>query len=145
MKVIITILTSLLFVFGTLQASADIITDLRPAMNAAAAAHGIDPVLMEAIIRIESGHGKSKAARNKNNLAGIMGRRSLRSYSSKEACIQDLARILGKYKARGRVTVAQIARTYCASHAKWTRAVSSNMRNIRAGKWGMEHLKTQAK
>lgn len=140
MRVTITILTSLMLVMGAFAGEPDMVTALRPAIREAAAAHGVDPVLMEAIIRLESGHATSHAARRKNNLAGIMGRRGQRSYASKEECVKDLARILGKYKARGRVSVAQIARSYCASHGKWTRGVTANMKDIRNGRWGNEHI-----
>lgn len=122
----------------TWNAVADRVADLRPVINEAAAAHGVDPVMMEAIIRLESGHATSKAARYKNNLAGIMGRRGQRYYASKEACVRDLARILGKYKSKGRVTVAQVSRTYCARHvrSKWTSKVTMFMGEIRRGRWG---------
>lgn len=133
MKFTITILTGLML---TWCAVADQVTDLRPAINEAAASYGVDPVLMEAIIRHESANATSKAARRKNNLAGIMGRRGQRSYGSKEECVKDLARILGNYKAKGRVSVAQISRTYCRSHAQWVRYVNSYMGQIRSGRWG---------
>ncbi len=133
MKCIVTMLTCLLMVWG---AAAEQVTALRPAIREAAAANGIDPVLMEAIIRHESAHATSKAARSKNNLAGIMGRRGQRRYESKEACVQDLGRLLGKYKAKGRVTVAQIGRVYCQSSSPWARYINSYMKQIRDGKWG---------
>ncbi len=133
MRLTITILTGLMMLFA---AQAEIVTALRPAIKEAAAKNGVDPVLMEAIIRFESGNATSSAARRKNNLAGIMGRRGQRRYESKEACVEDLGRILGKYRAKGRVTVVQISRVYCASHAKWANRVSSTMSAIRAGKWG---------
>lgn len=144
MRVTITILTSLMLMIGALHADADTVTELRPAIKEAAAANGVDPVLMEAIIRHESAHATSKAARSKNNLAGIMGRRGQRRYETKEECVQDLGRILGKYKARGRVTIPQIARIYCRSHSQWIRHVSANVKSIRSGKWGMEHLEPQS-
>lgn len=115
---------------------ADTVTDLRPVINEAAAANGVDPVLVEAIIRYESAHATSHAAVKKNNLAGIMGRKGQRRYESKEDCVRDLARILGEYKAKGRVTVAQIGRIYCASGDPWAASVSANMNSIRKGKWG---------
>ena len=133
MKFAITILTGLML---TLGAAADVVSDLRPAINEAAAAHGVDPVLVEAIIRHESANATSSAARKKNNLAGIMGRRGQRRYETKEDCVKDLARILGGYKAKGRVTVQQISRVYCKSHAQWIRYVNSYMGQIRSGKWG---------
>lgn len=142
MRVTITILTSLMMVLGAFAAP-DTVTHLRPAINEAAAANGVDPVLMEAIIRHESAHATSKAARRKNNLAGIMGRRGQRTYESKEACVRDLGRILGKYRAKGRTSVTQISRTYCRSRAQWVRCVNANMSAIRAGRWGNEHIQNQ--
>lgn len=133
MKFVLSIVVCFSLCWG---AVADIVSDLRPVINEAAAQHGIDPVLVEAIIRLESGHATSAAARKKNNLAGIMGRRGQRTYESKEHCVRDLARLLGAYKAKGRVTVAQIGRVYCRSHARWVRGVNDNMARIRAGKWG---------
>ncbi|MCQ2372386.1 MAG: glucosaminidase domain-containing protein [Akkermansia sp.] len=114
---------------------ADTVSDLRPAIKAAAEENGVDPVLIEAIIRHESGHAKSHAARHKNNLAGIMGRRGQRKYETKEECVADLGRILGKYKARGRVTTAQIGRVYCTVGG-WARQVNAHMAAIRSGRYG---------
>ena len=78
-----TILTGLMMV---LTAHSEIVTALRPAIREAAANNGVDPVLMEAIMRHESANATSSAARKKNNLAGIMGRRGQRRYATKEAC-----------------------------------------------------------
>ena len=133
MRVTMTILTGLMMV---LTAQSEIVTALRPAIREAAAKNGVDPVLMEAIIRHESANATSSAARRKNNLAGIMGRRGQRRYESKEACVQDLAELLAKYRAKGRVTLVQISRVYCSSHQSWVRGVSTYMKHIRAGKWG---------
>ncbi len=133
MRVTTTILTVMMMV---LAAAADTVSDLRPTIREAAAKHGLDPVLVEAIIRHESANATSSAARNKNNLAGIMGRRGQRRYETKEACVRDLANLLGKYRAKGRVSLIQISRVYCSSHTEWVRGVSHYMKSIRAGKWG---------
>ena len=133
MKSLLIILTGIMMVFG---AVAETVTALRPAINEAAAKHGVDPVLMEAIIRLESANGTSSAARRKNNLAGIMGKRGQRTYESKEACVNDLAQILAKYRAKGRTTVPQIARAYCKSTGPWIRHVNGYMRRIRNGEFG---------
>jgi hypothetical protein len=119
-----------------LAAYAETVVALRPAIREAAARHGVDPVLMEAIIRHESANATSSAARRKNNLAGIMGSRGQRRYETKEACVEDLAALLAKYRAKGRVTLVQISRAYCSSHQKWVNRVSSTMAAIRNGKWG---------
>jgi len=115
---------------------AENVTALRPAINDAAAKHGVDPVLMEAIIRHESANATSYSARRRNNLAGIMGRKGQRKYETKEACVQDLAQLLAKYRAKGRVTVAQIGRVYCSSTGSWVRHVNGLMGQIRDGKFG---------
>ena len=128
-----TILTGLMMV---LTAQSELVTALRPAIREAAAKNGVDPVLMEAIIRHESANATSSAARRKNNLAGIMGRRGQRRYASKEACVQDLAELLAKYRAKGRVTVVQISRAYCSDSKHWVSRISSTMSSIRKGKWG---------
>ena len=133
MRSTITILTGIMLMRS---AMAETVTALRPAINDAAAKHGVDPVLMEAIIRHESANATSYSARRRNNLAGIMGRRGQRNYESKEACVNDLAQILAKYRAKGRVTVAQIGRAYCSSHSSWTRHVNGLMGQIRKGKFG---------
>ena len=67
---------------------------------------------------------------------GIMGRNGQRRFESKEACVEHLAELLGKYRAKGRVTLVQISRVYCASHQKWVRGVSAYMKHINDGKWG---------
>lgn len=118
------------------SAVADTVTDLRPAIQEAASKHGVDPVLMEAIIRHESANATSSAARRKNNLAGIMGKRGQRKYESKEACVQDLAQLLAKYHAKGRRTVPQIACVYCKSTSSWIRHVNGYMTRIRNGEFG---------
>ncbi|MBQ9829305.1 MAG: glucosaminidase domain-containing protein [Akkermansia sp.] len=133
MRVTMTILTGLMMV---LTAQSELVTALRPAIREAAAKNGVDPVLMEAIIRHESANATSSAARRKNNLAGIMGRRGQRRYASKEACVQDLAELLAKYRAKGRVTVVQISRAYCSDSKHWVSRISSTMSAIRKGKWG---------
>ena len=133
MRSILIILTGIMMVFS---AVAETVTALRPAIKEAAAKHGVDPVLMEAIIRHESANATSSAARRKNNLAGIMGKKGQRKYQSKEECVQDLAQLLAKYRAKGRTTVPQIARVYCKSTSTWIRHVNGYMSQIRSGKFG---------
>ena len=134
MRTVLTGLATALLV--AMVAGADVVSDLRPTIRDAALQHGIDPVLMEAIIRHESANATSHAARSKNNLAGIMGRRGQRSYASKEDCVRHLGSILAKYKARGRVTVSQIGRIYCQTRSPWAANVRFFMNHIRRGRWG---------
>ena len=73
MKYLTTILTATLLICQTLVA--DTVTDLRPTIKEAAAVNDVDPVLMEAIIRLESGHAQSKAARTATHGATATDRR----------------------------------------------------------------------
>lgn len=111
------------------------IASLRPHIKKAAEANGVDPILIEAIIRHESAHGESQAARQKNNLAGIMGRNGLRKFKSKEDCIDDLASILAKYKRNGRTSINSIGRKY-AEDEGWSAKVKEHYKNIKNGKHG---------
>lgn len=120
----------------TVLVAADAVADLRPVIEKAAARHGVDPLFMEAIIRLESGHAASHAARTRNNLAGIMGSKSLRRYVSEEECVWHLASILGNYRAQGRVTVAEVGRIYSSNGRKWAEYIGRLMRAIQNGRWG---------
>ncbi len=130
------ILTGIIALSLSATLHADIVSDLRPTIQKVAKKHGLDPVLLEAIIRHESGHARSSAARKKNNLAGIMGRRGQRSYATKEACVVHLGAILKRYKQRGRVTVDQIGPIYCQSSSPWEKHIKTMMRLIRSGRYG---------
>ncbi len=128
------LITALAFLLP-MQLQAAVVVELRPTIKKVAADHGLDPVLLEAIIRHESGHARSSAARRKNNIAGIMGRRGQRQYATKEECVEHLGRILANYKKRGRVTVDQIGPIYCQSSSPWEKHIKTMMRLIRAGRY----------
>ena len=118
---------------------ADVVSDLRPAIWQAAATNQVDPIFMEAILRHESANGKSKAARTKNNLAGIMRKRGgQRSFESKEECVAYLGQLLQNYNRRGMKSMSSIGKRYAGSRKKseWVYYVNLYMKQIKAGKWG---------
>ncbi|MBT9449544.1 glucosaminidase domain-containing protein [Akkermansia glycaniphila] len=117
---------------------ADTISDLRPAIRKSAVEHGIDPVLMEAIIRFESGNGKSKAARQKNNFGGLMRKRGgLQKFETPEQGVEAVAVLLEKYRASGLTSVESIGRRYCRrSTGRWVRNINSYRKAIVEGKYG---------
>ncbi len=130
-------IVALIAFFALLPAAADVITDLRPHIREEAKAKDVDPVLLEAIMRHESAHGQSKAAKNKNNLAGIKAGRRLKTYNSKEDSVSHLAEVLVKYKKKGVVSVNGLSRRYCASSSKtWARHINRYMAAIRNGTYG---------
>ncbi|MEH7112349.1 glucosaminidase domain-containing protein [Neobacillus niacini] len=75
--------------------------------------YNIAPALLAAISIHETGNGMSNAARFKLNVAGMMGKNGLRSYSSIEESIFDMARNLRQnYLDKGKLTIAQIGAKY---------------------------------
>lgn len=75
--------------------------------------YDLDPNFLSAIAIHETGNGTSRAANEKNNVAGMMGKNGLRSYESVEESIFDMARNLRQnYVDQGRTTVAAIGAKY---------------------------------
>lgn len=75
--------------------------------------YNIDPALLAAIAQHETGNGKSRAAIEKNNIAGMMGKSGLKSYPSVESSIIDMARNLSQnYLNRGLTTIPEIGAKY---------------------------------
>jgi hypothetical protein len=75
--------------------------------------YGINPALLAAISIHETGNGTSNAARFKFNVAGMMGKNGLKTYSSIQESIFDMARNLRQnYLDKGKLTIAQIGAKY---------------------------------
>ena len=75
--------------------------------------YDLDPNLLSAIAIHETGNGTSRAANEKNNIAGMMGKNGLRSYDSVEESIFDMARNLRQnYVDQGKTTIAAIGAKY---------------------------------
>ncbi|WP_033542923.1 glucosaminidase domain-containing protein [Planococcus sp. CAU13] len=75
--------------------------------------YDLDPNLLSAIAIHETGNGTSRAANEKNNIAGMMGKNGLRSYDSVEESIFDMARNLRQnYLNQGKTTIASIGAKY---------------------------------
>lgn len=75
--------------------------------------YNVNPALLAAISQHETGNGKSHAAINKNNIAGMMGVNGLKSYSSVEDSIQDMARNISKnYLGLGLTSISEIGHKY---------------------------------
>lgn len=107
----------------------DVISDNRQQIIDSAKQHDVDPILMEAIMRYESGHGKSYAAKKRNNYCGMKGGKKV--YSSFKDCSDDLAFTLSKYRKKGRVTTKQIGRRYCPPNKRWAYNVDSIYKKVK--------------
>lgn len=102
--------------------------------------YNIDPTLLASISIHETGNGKSRAANEKNNVAGMMGAGGLKSYATVEDSIMDMARNLSKnYLNKGLTTIAQIGAKYAPVGASndptglnnhWVNGVSKYMNKL---------------
>lgn len=80
--------------------------------------YGVSAALMAAIVNNESAYGTSNAAKNKNNVAGIMSASSnytkLATFASVDDCLESLAKNLkNNYINKGLITISQIHEKYC--------------------------------
>ncbi len=101
----------------------------------------IDPALLAAVAQHETGNGKSRAANEKNNIAGMMGIHGLKSYSTLEESIMDMARNLSKnYLDKGLTTITEIGSKYAPVGASndpaglnnyWVSGVTKNYNRLR--------------
>lgn len=116
---------------------ADAIVGIRPEIHETADKYDVNPILMEAIIRWETNHGKSKAFQKKKNVAGIMGKRGLKYFKDHKDSIDSLGYILKVYQDKGLGSVPKISRRYAPDASKsWSRNVSLLMKQIQRGTWG---------
>ncbi len=73
----------------------------------------VNPALLAAISQHETGNGKSNAAAEKNNVAGMMGSHGLKSYASIADSIMDMAQNISKnYLGKGLSSIATIGSKY---------------------------------
>jgi len=81
--------------------------------------HNVNPMLVTAIARHETGNGSSYAVVNLNNPGGLMGSRGLLRYDSLEYGIEAMIKNLKSlYIDMGLVTIEQIQKKYCPVGAK---------------------------
>lgn len=95
--------------------------------------YGINAFFTIAVMKLESGNGKSSLARKKNNLFGLNasgGEENKRAFAfkTKEECVKKFGQLIAKnYIGKGYTTVDKIARKYCPANPKWTGLVSKIM------------------
>jgi beta-N-acetylglucosaminidase len=113
--------------------------------------YAVNAILLLAIIRLESGNGRSSAAQTMNNLGGlIVFERSVRvfkSFDSRYDCIIYMARLLsGAYLTEGGRffsghTLPDISRRYSTASQEWTAKVAQIITEIQAG---LDQIETAA-
>jgi len=122
------------------QALAGKLTGMGEAFVRAGEQYNVDPALLTSIALHETGNGKSRAAIEKNNIAGMMGRNGLKSYATVEESIMDMARNLSKnYLGQGLTSLGEIGAKYAPVGANndptglnnhWVTGVSRQMKQF---------------
>jgi len=92
--------------------------------------YNVNALLILAIVRLESGNGKSRIAQSKNNLGGIIvSQKSVavyKSFDTRSDCVIYMAKLLSeKYLTEGGkyhngYTLTDIAKSYSGSPTKWS-------------------------
>ena len=91
----------------------------------AAEIYDIDPKLLEAIERLESGNYTSELCVNQNNTWGARDGNGWKSFDSREQSTMELARCLRlNYYNQGLTTVEEIAPVYCPDGSNWAGMVN---------------------
>ncbi|SEM90380.1 glucosaminidase domain-containing protein [Paenibacillus sp. OV219] len=97
--------------------------------------YGINAFFTIAVMKLESGNGKSRLARTKNNLFGLNATssnpyRKATYFETKGDCVQKFGQLLSdNYVERGYTTIEKVARKYCPVNSKWASHVRSIMRS----------------
>jgi surface antigen len=102
--------------------------------------YGVDPVLVIAIAMHETGHGKSKAVKQRHNPGGLMGKDGLMTFASLDEGIDKMTRNLKKnYISQGLTTPAEIGPKYApvgaandptGSNSYWISGVTKNVKKL---------------
>ncbi|BBH20475.1 hypothetical protein Back11_18200 [Paenibacillus baekrokdamisoli] len=97
--------------------------------------YGINAFFTIAVMKLESGNGKSRLAKTKNNLFGlnaITGSENKKAFSfaTKGDSVRKFGQLLAKnYVGKGLTTIEKVARKYCPSNGRWSGDVRSIMKS----------------
>jgi hypothetical protein len=96
--------------------------------------YGINAYFTIAVMKLESGNGKSKLAKSKNNLFGLNavsgdeGRRAS-SFKTKGDSVRKFGQLIAKnYVGKGYTTIDKVAMKYCPANSRWPGLVKSIMK-----------------
>jgi len=95
--------------------------------------YGINSFFTIAVMKLESGHGKSQLARTKNNLFGLNAIDSdaynkALSFKTKGESVKQFGHIISEfYFDRGLTSLEKVARKYCGANSNWPVLVKSIM------------------
>ncbi|OBZ17307.1 glucosaminidase domain-containing protein [Bacillus sp. FJAT-26390] len=109
--------------------------DLEQAILEIEDEYGINAYFTIAVMKLESGNGKSKLAKSKNNLFGlnaIDGDKYNKAFSfeTKGDSVRKFGQLLSKnYVDKGLTTIEKVARKYCPANSKWSGLVKNIMKS----------------
>jgi len=95
--------------------------------------YGINALFTIAVMKLESGNGKSKLAREKNNLFGLNatggGNSKAYRFETKSDSVYKFGKIIAKsYLDKGYSTIEKVGKKYCPSNPKWASLVENIMK-----------------
>jgi flagellum-specific peptidoglycan hydrolase FlgJ len=97
--------------------------------------YGINAYFTIAVMKIESGHGKSQIAQDKNNLFGLNAIDSdtynnAFSFETKGESVHKFGQLISEYYVdKGYTSVQKVASKYCQANPKWPALVMSIMKS----------------
>jgi hypothetical protein len=96
--------------------------------------YGINAYFTIAVMKLESGNGKSSLARDKNNLFGLNatggGNQKAFSFKTKGDSVRKFGQLLDDYYVgKGYTTIEKVAQKYCPANPKWASLVSGIMKS----------------
>ena len=131
--------------FPNLSGIEDTLIDIQEEYN-------VNAILILAIVRLESGNGKSSIAQSKNNLGGLVGGTEnsvavYKSFDTKSDCVVYMAKLIsscyltegGKYFSG--YTISDIAKRYSTSPNEWSELVGSMILNVQKG---LDEIQTES-
>lgn len=94
--------------------------------------YGINAYFTIAVMKLESGNGKSKLARTKNNLFGLnaTGGSNSKAYAfdTKADSVRKFGQLIAEsYVDKGYTTIEKVAKKYCPPNSKWSGLVKKIM------------------
>lgn len=97
----------------------------------------VNAIFLSSVVRLETGNGTSYSYRTRNNVGGVMGRRGLRTFNSKEQCLFYMQDFLYRgYINAGRRSVWNIGSKYCVG-GNWAYKVNRLAIDSMQKSWGL--------
>ncbi|WP_256758037.1 glucosaminidase domain-containing protein [Cohnella sp. WQ 127256] len=96
--------------------------------------YGINALFTIAVMKLESGNGSSRLAKNKNNLFGLNAsgkdaHNRAYSFETKGDSVRKFGQLLAKnYVGKGYTTIEKISTKYCPANSKWSGLVKNIMK-----------------